>query len=72
MQMVYQAKDLSDAHSIRDLLAKSGITAHLAAPEGEVGASTPGSIRISVDNEQLDAARRVISTAYRGRKHLLG
>jgi hypothetical protein len=70
MQMVYSAKDLSDAEGIRDLLAKSGITAHLAAPAGESGSMAPGSICVSVDNERLDAARRVIAAAYRGRKHL--
>ena len=70
MQMVYNAKDLNDAQGIRELLAKSGIAAHIAAPASESGPMMPGSIRISVDNERLDAARRVIAAAYRGRKQL--
>jgi hypothetical protein len=70
MQMIYRAKDLQDAHGIRDLLARSGITAHLASPASEVGPMAPGFIRVSVDNECVDAARRVIAAAYRGRKHL--
>lgn len=68
MQMVYKAKDLPDAQGIRELLARSGIAAHLGEPAGETGSVAPGFIRVSVDNERLDAARRVIAAAYRGRK----
>lgn len=68
MQMVYKAKDIQDAQTIRDVLARSGITAHLGEPASEIGAMSPGSIRVSVDNERLDAARRVIAASYRTRK----
>lgn len=68
MQMVYNAKDLHDAHDARDVLARSGITAHLAEAAGEIGAIMPGCIRVSVDNERLDAARRAIVAWHRGRK----
>jgi hypothetical protein len=68
MQMVYKAKDLHDAMDIRDLLARSGIAAHLAEPASEIGPIAPGFIRVSVDNERLDAARRAIAAWYRGRK----
>lgn len=68
MQMVYKAKDLHDAQVIRDLLARSGITAHLAEAATEIGTIAPGFIRISVDNERLDAARRTIAAWYRTRK----
>lgn len=70
MQMIYKAKDLHDAHGVRDLLARSGIMVHLADPASEVGPVAPGSIRVSVDNELVDAARRTIAAGYRGRKNL--
>jgi hypothetical protein len=66
MQMVYKAKNLSDAEGIRDVLANSGITAHLADPASEIGPVAAGSIRVSVDNERLDAARRAIALWHRG------
>jgi hypothetical protein len=68
MQMVYKAKDIQDAQTIRDVLASSGITAHLADPASEIGSMSPGYIRVSVDNERLDAARRAIAASYRTRK----
>jgi hypothetical protein len=68
MQMVYKAKNLSDAEGIRDVLANSGITAHLADPAAEIGPVAAGSIRVSVDNERLDAARRAIAMWHRGLK----
>lgn len=68
MQMVYKAKDLQDAQNIRDVLAHIGIIAHLAEPASEIGALAPGFIRVSVDNERLDAARRAIAASYRVRR----
>ena len=60
MQMVYRAKSLSDAQSVRDMLESSGVTAHIASPSDS---SRPGSnfISVSVDNVRLDAARRAIA-----------
>lgn len=71
MHMVYNAKDLHDAQGIRDLLANSGILAHLADPSREIGPTAAGSIRVSVDNDRLDAARRVIAAESRARRHRL-
>jgi hypothetical protein len=68
MQMVYKAKDIQDAQNIRDVLARSGITAHLAEPAEDSGTIASGFIRVSVDNERLDAARRAIAASYRARK----
>ena len=67
MQMVYKAKNLDDAHGARDVLASSGITAHLAEPASENG-PTAGFIRVCVDNVRLDAARRAIAEWHRVRK----
>jgi putative signal transducing protein len=61
MQMVYRAKDLSDADNVRAMLTGRGIAAHVASPAGEVGRVALGYIRVSVDNVQLDAARRAIA-----------
>jgi hypothetical protein len=66
--MVYKAKDIEDAHKIRDVLAQIGITAHLAEPATETDTLALGFIRVSVDNERLDAARRAIAASYRDRK----
>jgi hypothetical protein len=62
MRMVYNAKSLQDAEGIRDVLADSGIAAHLADPSGETGPVAAGGVRVCVDNNRLDAARRAIAT----------
>jgi hypothetical protein len=67
MQMVYKARNLADAQGIREVLASSGIPAYLGDPASEVG-SMAGSVRVSVDNERLDAARRAIAAWHHSRK----
>ena len=66
MQMVYNAKNFIDAQNARDVLARSGITAHLAEPNEESGPMA-GFVRVCVDNVRLDAARRAIAAWQRGR-----
>ena len=68
MQMVYRAKNLSDALGVRDMLANAGIAAHVAAPACETGPTAAGSILVSVDNVRLDAARRAVAAWRHSRK----
>lgn len=58
MQMIYRARSFSDACGVRDLLAKSGIAAHIADTNGSL---TPDFINVSVDNRRVDAARRALA-----------
>lgn len=61
MQTVYRARCLADARSVRDELAKIGVTAHIADRElWEVAGRRPSAdvIRVQVDNIRLDKARR--------------
>lgn len=67
MQMVYSAENLDAAHTVCDMLASSGISAHIAEPASEIGPMTVGRVRVSVDNQQLDAARRAIVAWHRQR-----
>jgi hypothetical protein len=68
MQMVYEAKNLSEAEAVRDMLAQSGIVAHIAEPASELGPMAAGFVRVSVDNERLDAARRAVASWTRDRE----
>jgi hypothetical protein len=54
---------LSDAERVRDVLGDSGIAAHIADPRsGSTSGLGSQSIRVSVDNRRLDAARRAIAS----------
>ena len=61
MQIVYRARSLSDAQSVRDMLEAKGVTAHIADPNRSSGTPTSDFISVSVDNVRLDAARRAIA-----------
>lgn len=68
MQMVYEARNLSEAETVREMLAQSGIAAHIAEPASELGPMAAGFVRVSVDNERLDAARRAVASWNRTRE----
>jgi hypothetical protein len=63
MHIAYRAKNLAEAQRARDVLARAGITAHVADEalwnnEGDLqGADF---IRVLVDNRDLDRARRAL------------
>jgi hypothetical protein len=64
MQIVYRARNFADAQTARELLAARGITAHIADKESwEVAGDLPGCsvIRVLVDNQCVDQARRILT-----------
>lgn len=69
MPAIYQARDVTDASLLRDVLEDSGITAHvrgahLQAGAGELPAS--GMVAVWVDDPDADAARAVVQRWERG------
>jgi hypothetical protein len=64
MQIVYRARCIADARSIRDILTGLGISAHIADQElWEIAGQRPDAdvIRVLVDNHRADRARRAIA-----------
>ena len=60
MQVVYRAKNITDAEHVRDVLVREGVAAHI----GDLVMANI--IRVQVDNRCLEQARRILARSSAG------